>query len=363
MQHTMQRARRGCIASLVLMLGAALSGCGGGDEATKRSASGSSATSAGIQATAPVASVDKPQALRPGRPLRRYDKQGITAVAISPDGASLAVARADGKVRLLDSNSVADVSKFDIRIDAVASGIGFSNDGRLLGVVGRDSDVHVFSTASGSELHTLHGHEHPIRALARSPASALIATAGEETRVMLWNAAQGKLERILAGHTDFVNALAFSADGALLASGDAAGRILVWDIASGQLLHTLRGHASDVHDVAFRPDGKVLASASADSQVLLWDLVQGVRIRALAGHETPVRSVAFNRNGTVLASGGDGGQILVWNADTGQLDKHLTAGTAPVNALLFDSKDNNVLFSGSGDYRVVRWNVASGVGK
>jgi WD40 repeat protein len=353
MKYAQHRVRRGYAVATAVFCGLLVTACGGGDDASRAPASSA-------EPMAATSGTEQPQGLR--KVLRRFLKKGVTAVALAPDGSAVAVARADGKVRLFDPDSVLDVSKFNLDIGSLATGVMFSRDGRWLGVVGRDSVVHIFDRATGRVVYALQGHEHAIRAIALSPDGSFIATVGEETRVMVWRAATGKLEKILGGHTGFVNAVAFSPDGTLLASADAAARILVWEVASGKLVYTLRGHADEINTVAFHPGGKLLASASADGQVLLWDLAQGVRTLALSGHKAGVRSVTFNIDGSVLASGDEDGQILVWNAATGQLDKQLSATSAAVNALVFHPKNKNVLFSGNDDYRLVRWNVASGKG-
>ncbi|NML18734.1 WD40 repeat domain-containing protein, partial [Azohydromonas caseinilytica] len=148
MNYAEHQFRRIGMASAAVLLGLALAGCGGGDEAGRSSAAATSAQAQNTEAAA--AAAEKPQLLR--KLLRRYVKKGVTAVALSPDGGSVAVARADGKVRLLDANSVLDVSRFDIDIGAVATGVLFSSDGRRLGVVGRDSDVHLFDAGTGKKL-------------------------------------------------------------------------------------------------------------------------------------------------------------------------------------------------------------------
>lgn len=287
--------------------------------------------------------------------------QGVRALAVSADGASIAVVSGDdGVPRVLDASSRRTRLAFPSTDGTSAAAMAFTADGRFVVSAGRDSVVRVWQADTGAPRLTLGGHSQPIRTVATSADGRRIATAGEDTRVMVWNAVSGKLERVLTGHTDFVNTVAFSPDGRWLASAGADARVLVFDLASGQLVHTLRGHAGDINAVAFSPDGRWLASAGQDMRVRLWDVANGRQLAVLEGHQAPVRDVAFGPGGAMLASGDAGGQILVWDMATRQRLRQLaTGGSAAINTLAFDAKDPNVLFAGGDDNRLVRWNVSA----
>ena len=195
MKFAMYRRDSACAALTFSSWFVAMAGCGDGDDTNRSSGAPSTVHAAGSSEAG--ATVEKPQRL--DAVPRRYSKKGITAVVLSPNGASIATTRADGTVRVLNAGSATDVVKFSAKLATVAAGVAFNSDGKYLGIVGRDCDVHIFNVSSGRKLYTLHGREHPIGAIAQSPNGTLIATAGEETRVMLWRGATGKLDRILAG--------------------------------------------------------------------------------------------------------------------------------------------------------------------
>jgi WD40 repeat protein len=338
------------LAAVVALLGVLMVGCGGGSQ---DEAAGSSGVALAVD---PAASGAQTQALK--RRALSYDRNGITAIAVAPDGSAVGVGNADGRVRVLDASGTREVRVLQPQAGAATAGLVFSPDGHYLVTVSRDSVAQVWNVQTGERRFTLRGHEHALRAIAASADGSVIATGGEETRVMVWDGTTGRLKRVLSGPTDFVNALSVSADGRLLASGDAAARILVWDSASGKLLRTLRGHAGEVNAVAFSADGKLLASAGEDAKVILWDLAAGSQVQALEGQRAPVRSLAFSVDGGLLAGGGADGRVVVWDMATHTVSWDLGGSSTAVNSVAFGAGNNSQLFVGNAEDRVLSWNVS-----
>ena len=367
---------RGTVSSRALARVIGIGGCGGGDEdAASRGAPGaaSPATQAHAQAQGAIPSASEERVAQAAatdvratpaptkrRKARSRDWKGVTALVAARGGDVIGTADDQGRVRVMDAANARVRSTLVAHPGASATGLVFSADGRTLISVGRDSLAAVWNVADGRRMLTLHGHEHPVRAVTASADGAWVATGGEETRVMLWNARNGRLARVLYGAADFVNAVAFSPDARLLAAGDAAGRLHLWDVATGAVRATLLGHAGEVNTLAFSPDGKRLASAGDDGRVLTWNVARGEQDGTLEGHQAPIRSLAFAPDGQTLASAGEDGVIQVWDTTQARSIKRLTGGAAPINALAFHAKNANLLFAGTDSGQVVVWNVARG---
>ncbi|MEF7616707.1 WD40 repeat domain-containing protein [Aquincola sp. MAHUQ-54] len=355
-----------------------LAGCGGGDEAGGSPAApargsagtggtavalaetgGAAANAAAAPAAAPLpaepAAVAAPAERRP----RARAWKGLVALAVSPDGRTLATAGSDGSIRLVDPGTAALRRSLVGQGKAVVNGLFFTARGEVLVSAGTDSVAQLWSVSSGANLATLRGHEHPLRAVAATADGTAIATAGEETRVLLWDG-KGTLQRILRGHAGFVNALAFSADGRLLASGDAQAHIRLWETATGKPVATLRGHAGEVNALAFSPDGRSIASGSEDGRVLLWDVAAARQVGAMGDMASPVRSVAFNAAGTAVAAAGENGVVLVWDAARRQVTVRLAGDGTPVNAVAFSPGNTSTLFAGGQSNRLVTIDTATG---
>ena len=337
-----QGRRRFLAASLALPLVPSLVGCGGGADDTSEELR--EQPTARSQAATTDQHAQRPAKFR--RRARSYARRGVTAIAMAPDGSAVAVAYADGRLRLLDGEGSRDRRLIKGRGGAPVVGLVFSANGRLLVAVGRDSAAEFWSVETGERRWVMHGHEHALRSVATSADGSVVATAGDETRVMLWDGTTGKLKRIVGGHTDFVNSVSLSPTGQLGASGDADARVLVWSVSKGGLLHTLRGHADEVNAVAFSPDGALLTSAAEDGKLILWDMLSGRQIDSLQGHRAALRTLSFSADGGLLAAGGVDGRVAVWDMRTRSLVSDVAASSGVVNVVIFDRKRKNWVFVG-----------------
>lgn len=265
--------------------------------------------------------------------IRRRTRKGVTAIAVSEDGSTLASAGTDK--RIVVWNPATGTQRFALEGSlGIPTGLAFSRAGLIS--VGKDSVVRLWDRTNGRQLAQLAGHESAINTIAASPNGAWMATAGEGTRIMLWDQNTRKLAKVLFGAKDFINTLAFSLNSQLLAAAGEDANVLLFEANTGKLLFTLPGHSASIDTVAFSPNGTMLASGGEDTTIHVWDTVKGRQLQVLRGHQGPIRSIAFSRDGQLIASAGEDLQIRLWNAAAGTLTKVLSGSTAPVNTVLFD---------------------------
>jgi WD40 repeat protein len=299
------------------------------------------------------------QAAATSNRVRKRDRRGVTALAVSEDGSALVSASSDKRIVVwipLTGNRRVTLHN----PTGVPTGIVFSRGADTITSVGTDSVVRLWDLTSGRELKQSAGHEQPIRAVAASPDGTLLASVGEETRIMLWDQTTRKLTKILFGPKDFVSAVAFSPDSRLLATASDDARVLIFDVRAGQVMFTLLGHSGPLDAVAFSPNGTVLASAGQDTVIRLWDTVRGQQQHALSGHSAPIRTIAFSPDGKVIASAGEDTTVKLWNVATGVLDKSLAGSSGAVNSLFFDPK-GRFLASATESGEITLWNATTGV--
>jgi WD40 repeat protein len=109
--------------------------------------------------------------------------------------------------------------------------VAISPDGKTLAVGTENKVVKLWDVETSQERTPLRGHADIIHGLAYSADGTMLATASMDKAVKLWDTASGKELATLEGHTMAVKCVAFSPDGRTLASGSWDGTAKVWDVS------------------------------------------------------------------------------------------------------------------------------------
>ena len=235
--------------------------------------------------------------------------------------------------------------------------VAVSPNGRTIASGSTDKTIALWDIATGQRLHTLRGHGDAVNAVAFNRAGDMLASASSDHTVALWDVATGRRLRTLGGQTGEVYTVAFNPDGTVVAAGGANGTIGLWDPSTGRPIGSLGGGAA-INSVAFSPDGTTLASAQDNGAVILWDARTGRPLHRLLGHTDAATAVSFSPEGTEVASASADDTIRLWRVATGGPLGVLRGHTAPINAVAF-SPNGQQLVSGGADHAVALWDVAS----
>lgn len=162
-------------------------------------------------------------------------------------------------------------------------------------------------------------------AVAFSPDGRLLATGSWKGKVTLWEPGEGAVVRTL-GDAGFVTMMSFSPDGRTLVVCSQGTGVWLYDVATGERRPIARGHAGWVADAVISPDGRTLATGGVDQTLRLWDLASGRQTRVLLGHSYVVSRVAWSPDGQIVASGGQDGTVRLWRVGDAATEDKPVAG-------------------------------------
>lgn len=253
-----------------------------------------------------------------------------TALAVSNDGAHVAVGLQSGQVSLVRQSDGVELFRIGAHDGPVAQ-LVFHADNQRFWSVGEDGWVRLWRLPIPPT--SLSGHGQMVTALAASTDNAFWATASQDQSVRIWNA-QGQPVRAITAHQAPVTGLALRPDNAWTASGDATGQIIFSQVSDGQPVGRLWAAAEPIVALAYSADGQGLVSLSVDGSFRRWQAPSPPRM--LNGHGAPVRDLATCQADLVLTGSADQ-TVRLWRPSDGQPVRQLDAQTGPVVAVALTS--------------------------
>ncbi|UXY28687.1 nSTAND1 domain-containing NTPase [Streptomyces sp. HUAS TT20] len=223
-----------------------------------------------------------------GRPLAlRTRFAGGDALAISPDGRTLAADYDDRTIQLLDITDPARprrLGKLLTGHTGYVNALVFSPDGRTLASGSADTTVRLWNVTDPRHATVLGAplkeHLGPVNALAYSPDGHTLASGSDDGTVRLWNVAHPVratgLGPVPSGHTEAVVSLTFSQDGRTLASGGNDDTVRLWNVAhpssASPIGQSMSPNAKTGNFLSFSPNSHMLGVSSGADTVRLWKL-------------------------------------------------------------------------------------------
>jgi len=333
---------------------------------------------------------------------RMTHDNGVSSIAISPDGKYVVSGSHDGTARVWEAASGKEVAR--MTHDDVVTSVAFSPDGKYIVSGSWGNTARVWETLTGKEVARM-THRGSANSVAFSPNGKYVVSGGWDYTARVWEAHTGKeVARMI--HGDSVNAVVFSPDGKYVVSGSHDGTARVWEaltgvevarmthddivwtvafspdgkyVASGgcdiynnykcdkgtaHVWETLTGkevarmtHSGSVDSVAFSPDSKYVVSGSWDNTARIWETLTGKEVTRMT-HDDIVWTVAFSPDGKYVVSGSIDGTARVWEALTGKEVARMTHDSS-VDSVAFSPVGKYVI-SGSSDNTSRVWEVATG---
>jgi cytochrome c len=201
----------------------------------------------------------------------------IVALAVSPDGATLASASWDHTIRLWPMAGGAP-RVLEGHTQNV-NGVAFTPDGRAVVSASYDLTLRIWPL-TGSESPTILTLPTPLSTVTVGPDGEIIA-AGANGKVYFLTSAGAVSGEVQASPTPIIS-VAISRDGTFVAAAGIRGSVAVIERKERKLALTLVGPGLPVWSVAFMPDNRTMLTGGTDRMIRRWDVVSGEHIGAVA---------------------------------------------------------------------------------
>lgn len=291
------------------------------------------------------------------------------ALAVSPDGALIATAESDDRVRLGEADSFGTMI-WDFASGAVRTRFEDGRAGLLAwhpqgGAIAIGIGAQIVLTDLEGRVHWyLTGHADPglptgarFSALRFNPDGTQLVSVHTDRTVRLWSASADECEpvRTLSVTNLEPRSAAFSPDGRTLAIGGEGGPIQLWDAADGTLRGTADGLGTTGVSQLEYTDASTLVAASE----------AGFEVRALRANGSSIAlpldgnrpdAIAVSANERVAVAAGGRPELTVWDLGSGARET-LPAAPGKVTALSW-TPDGAALVGVSPRAGIVIWDGA-----
>ena len=245
----------------------------------------------------------------------------VAAVAVSPDGSRIAVARF-GTVEIRDAASMKVVRRLTDFPGKVNS-VEFSSDGTRIiagsGIAGLYGQASIWTIADGKLVAMFEGHRDAMYDAVLNRDQSILATCSYDRKIVLWDVATGKELRTLAGHNGAVFDLDFSPDGTIVASASADQTVKIWQVSTGERLDTLSQPLKDQYVVRFSPDGQYVIAGGLDNRIRVWKVISKTKpqinplVYSRIAAEGSIIQLGFSPDGSRLVSIADDQTMKLWD--------------------------------------------------
>ena len=165
------------------------------------------------------------------------ESMGITTLACSPDGATIAVGNTAGELRLLNANDLSEKAYRVVANRSPIRGLRFGGSGGWLAVILRNGEPELLSGSDLSLVSTLPDPGSFATGVDFHPTQNRLAVGDQNGHIRLFEVPSGRLLITIKAGIHIVEGLEFSPDGSFLAAGSRSGVTLV---------HTMSGAATEL---------------------------------------------------------------------------------------------------------------------
>ena len=298
---------------------------------------------------------------QPERPPRKHIFEGhegwISSFVFLHDNIHIVSSSSDCTMRKWDYETGLLVGEPWKGEDGCIWALALSPDGQTIACGRRDGSVQRWNTDGEMSEDVWMGHRDHVRSVSWSPSGGHIASGSGDGTILIQKAGSGEIEvgPIQTGQ-DWVRSLAYSPSGDRIASGGAY-TICIWDSNTGKLLvGPIKDLQTSVTSVVWSSDSSKLYSAS-DEFARVFDSVSGTELHRFE-HNNWLNSVTLSPTHNVLACVGNGGIAQLWDTESYQpLGKPFNPEDSVAPRCVSFSRDGRYLAYGGYHKEITLWMV------
>jgi cytochrome c len=252
----------------------------------------------------------------------RLHESAVNAVAFLRDG-RLATAGADARIGIWTPGKPEPDTILEGHMGPIVA-LAVSPDGATLASASWDRTIRLWPLAGGAA-RVLEGHQQNVNGVAFTPDGKALVSAGYDATLRIWPL-RGEGAPLVATLSSPLNAVVVAPDGEIIAAG-ADGKIYFLS-PRGEIRDTIEASPTPIIALALSSQGARIAAASIGGPVAIIDRPSHAILRRLVGPGLPVWSMAFLPDDRTLLTGGGDGMIRRWDAATGEPIGAVVAGSA-----------------------------------
>ncbi len=231
---------------------------------------------------------------------------------LSADGSTLVTSTIDKNLKLWSLGTNKFKQSFSTE-PSVASIIGLSSNGKIIGYVLQNRTVIVYDSEQNQEVGKLRLNG-IVTCLAMNNEGKILIVGTEEGGINLWDVSSGLPPLNVKGHHSGITTVALSSDGMMAVSGCRDGMVKVWNLGTGNLVHTFKHHLTSITAIAIGADNLTLATGSQDGCICIWHLPRGHLIETFAAHTDRVTAISGWSDGQTFASSSLDSTVKIWRS-------------------------------------------------